>query len=103
MFSIFLVAKDEDPAEWARGYEAYAGAENVSVRAMCGMTVALHQEDDDMALDVWNEYTHARLATEAIGSSDGSQHTWCAMARTRSNGRADTRPTRPSRLDVGHR
>ncbi len=67
MFNIFLANKDQDPAEWARGYEAYAGAEDVSVRAMCRMTVALHQEDDDMALDVWNEYPHVRLATEAIG------------------------------------
>jgi hypothetical protein len=68
-FIPYLVGKDQDPAEWARGYDAYAGAQDVSVRDMCRMTIALHQEDYDMALDIWNEHEgqHVRLATEAIG------------------------------------
>jgi hypothetical protein len=67
MFNIFLVGKDQDPAEWARGYDAYAGAEDVSVRAMCRMTIALHQQDEDMAIDIWGTYPHIRLANETIG------------------------------------
>jgi hypothetical protein len=67
MFNIFLVRKDQDPAEWARGYDASAGAEDESVRAMCRMTIALHQQDEDRAIDIWGSYPNARLAIETIG------------------------------------
>ena len=66
MFSIFLVHKNQDPAEWARGYDASAGTEDESVRAMCRMMIALHQQDDDMAIDIWGTYPHVSLAMEAI-------------------------------------
>jgi hypothetical protein len=67
-FIDYLMSKGQDPAAWARDYDAHAGSEDISVRDMCRMMIALHHDDSDAAVDVWNEHEgpHFKLATEAI-------------------------------------
>ena len=72
-FMDYLVRNGQDPAAWARDYDAYAGGEDISVRDMCRMMVALHRNDSNAAADVWNEHEglHFKLATEAIHALRG--------------------------------
>jgi len=68
---IYLKRTGQDPSEWARGYTVHAGSEDIQARDMSRMMIALHQEDDDTALNVWNEYVnenraHPSLAMQAL-------------------------------------
>jgi hypothetical protein len=68
---IYLEKNGQDPSEWARGYTVHAGSEDIPARDMSRMMIALHQEDDDTAINVWSEYVnehraHYSLAMQAL-------------------------------------
>jgi hypothetical protein len=58
----------QDPAGWARGYQESVGSADLPARDMCRMVTALYREDQDAALEVWNQHDggHIHIAMEAM-------------------------------------